>query len=214
MLTHINYIVLRSPVLKAREICLEFQPTKCVSLHCNGYRVVPSTQFSVTNGNTVSICNVNCTKFQWVFPSCLHCCRETIFDIHSIHSVISVKIHETMVKPSLQLYTNNCFPCSAVLDLPFLPHFKEFTKLSFIFAIGHSVDPPITELWQSLWTPNCQDVSEIVFDALSAAKSFVSNINSVTFKNTACNNLRPCHVNYWKSEPALLIAQNKFLYIL
>ena len=43
----------------------------------------------------------------------------------------------------------------------------------------------ITELRQSLLTPNCQDVSEIVFDALSAAKASVSNINSATYKNNA-----------------------------
>ena len=57
-----------------------------------------------------------------------------------------------------------------VLDLSFLPHFKEFksTKLSFILANKRS-DPLITELWQSLLT---QDVPVAVFDALSAAKAF------------------------------------------
>ena len=29
----------------------------------NGHCVVPSIQFSMTNRNTVNICNVNCTKF-------------------------------------------------------------------------------------------------------------------------------------------------------
>ena len=62
-----------------------------------------------------------------------------------------------------------------VLDLPFLPHFKESAKLSFILAIECSVDPLITELWQSLLTPNYQDVSEVVFDALSPTKASVSN---------------------------------------
>ena len=58
-----HQLVLRSLVLKAGEICLKFQPAKCVSLHFNGHRVVPSTQFSMINGNTVNICSVNCTKF-------------------------------------------------------------------------------------------------------------------------------------------------------
>ena len=58
-----HQLVLRSLVLKAGETCLEFQPAKYVSLHFNGHRVVPSTQFSMINGNTVDICNVNCTKF-------------------------------------------------------------------------------------------------------------------------------------------------------
>ena len=87
----------------------------------------------------------------------------------------------------------------------------ESAKLSFILAIEHSVDPLITELRQSLLTPNCQDVSEVVFDALSAAKTSVSNIKSATFKNTAHKHLRSCHVNYWESELELLTVQNKFL---
>ena len=78
-------------------------------------------------------------------------------------------------------------------------------------AIEHSVDPLITELWQSLLTPNYQEASEVVFDALSTAKASVSNIKSVTFKNTACKNLHSCHVNYWESELELLTVQNKFL---
>ena len=131
MLTHINYIVLRSPVLKAREICLEFQPTKWVSIHCNSYHVVPSTQLSMTSGKTVNICNVNCTKFLLVFPSCLHCCREAIFDIHWIHSVINVKF----LKQWLNL-PHNCTPqlfsMFCCFGFTFLPHFKEFTKLSLI----------------------------------------------------------------------------------
>ena len=84
---------------------------------------------------------------------------------------------------------HNCTPATVfhpdVLDLPFLPYFKESAKLSFILAIERSVDPLITELRQSLLTPNYQDVSEVVFDALSAAKASVSNIKSATFKNTA-----------------------------
>ena len=49
-----------------------------------------------------------------------------------------------------------------VLDLCFLPHFKESAKLSLILAIDCFVDPLIIELQQSLLTPNYQDVSEIV----------------------------------------------------
>ena len=84
-------------------------------------------------------------------------------------------------------------------------------KLSFVLAIERFVDPLITELRQSLLTPNCQDVSEVNFDALSAVKASVSNIKSATFKNTACKNLHSRHVNYWASELELLTVQNKFL---
>ena len=63
MLTHISWFLARSLVLKAGETCLKFQLTKCVSLHFNGHHVVPYTQFLMINGNTVNICNVNCTKF-------------------------------------------------------------------------------------------------------------------------------------------------------
>ena len=56
-------------------------------------------------------------------------------------------------------------------------------------------------------------MSEVVFDALSAAKASVSNIKSATFKNTAHKNLHSHHVNYWESELELLTVQNKFLYI-
>jgi len=52
-----------SLVLKAADICFEFQPPKCVSLHFNGHQVVPTTEFSMSNGNTINICSVNCTRF-------------------------------------------------------------------------------------------------------------------------------------------------------
>ena len=58
-----HQIVLSSLVMKAGNICFEFQPIKCVSIHFNGRHVVYSTQFSMNNGNTVNICNINCTKF-------------------------------------------------------------------------------------------------------------------------------------------------------
>ena len=35
----------------AADICFEFQPLKCISLHFNGHRVVPTTEFSMSNGN-------------------------------------------------------------------------------------------------------------------------------------------------------------------
>ena len=44
---------LTSLVLKAADICFEFQPPKCVSLHFNDHRVVPTTEFSESTGNTV-----------------------------------------------------------------------------------------------------------------------------------------------------------------
>jgi len=31
-------------VLKAADICFEFQPSKCVSFHFNGHQVVPTTE--------------------------------------------------------------------------------------------------------------------------------------------------------------------------
>ena len=73
------------------------------------------------------------------------------------------------------------------------------------------LDPLITELRQSLLTPNCQDVSEVVFDALSAARASVSNIKSATFKNIAHKNLRSCHASYWESGLELQTVQNNFL---
>jgi len=63
-------------------------------------------------------------------------------------------------------------------------------------AIEHSVDPLITELRQSLFTSNCQDVPVAVFDVLSAS---VSNINSATFKN---NTRKNCHANLLHKEIA------------
>jgi len=83
------------------------------------------------------------------------------------------------------------------LDLPFLPHFKESAQLAFILAIERSVDPLITELQQSL---NCQNLPVAVFDALSAAKASVSNINSATFKNNSHKHLRACHANHWETQ--------------
>ena len=47
-----------SLVLKAADICFVFQPSKCVSLHFNGHRVVPTTEFSMSNGNTINICSI------------------------------------------------------------------------------------------------------------------------------------------------------------
>ena len=58
-----HQVVLRSLVLRVGDICCEFQPAKCVSLHFNGHRVVPSTQLSMSSGNTVNTCSINCTKF-------------------------------------------------------------------------------------------------------------------------------------------------------
>ena len=125
--------------------------------------------------------------------------------------MINVEIRKTMVKPSSPNCTLAIVFHPDVLDLSFLPHFKESAKLSFILAIERFVDPLITELRQSLLTPNYQDVSEVVFDALSAAKASASNIKSATFKNTARKYLCSCHINYRESELELLTVQNKFL---
>ena len=98
-----------------------------------------------------------------------------------------------------------------VLDLPFLPHLKESAKLSYILAVEHSVDPIIVELRHSLLSNDFQDVPDVVFDALSAAKSSVSNIHSSTFKSKARTSLRSSHVRYWNSILEPLTVQNKFL---
>ena len=116
-------------------------------------------------------------------------------------SITSIQASQSSVLKFVKQWLN--LPCNCksatvfhpdVLDLPFLPHFKESVKLSFILAIECSVDPLITELQQSLLTSNCQGELVAVFDALSAAKASVSNINSTTFKNNTRKHLRACHV--------------------
>ena len=61
----------------------------------------------------------------------------------------------------------------------------------------------------SLLTSDSQFVSDAVCDALSAAKTSVSNIHSATFVKAARSNLRSSHVSYWDSTFESL--QNKFL---
>ena len=94
----------------------------------------------------------------------------------------------------------NCTPGTvfhpSVLDLPFLPHFEECAKLSYVLAIERSSDPLIVELRHSLLTSDSQFVSDAVWDALSAAKASVNNIHSATFAKAACSNLRSSHVSY------------------
>ena len=94
-----------------------------------------------------------------------------------------------------------------------MPHLKESAKLSYILAVEHSVDPIIVELWHSLLSNDFQDASDIVFDALSAAKSSVSNIHSSTFKSKARTSLQSSHVWYWNSTLQPFTVQNKFLNI-
>ena len=48
------------------------------------------------------------------------------------------------------------------------------------------IDPMIVELCHSILTLEGQGVSNVVFDALSAAKASVANIHSATFKNNIC----------------------------
>ena len=76
-----------------------------------------------------------------------------------------------------------------VLNLPFLPHLKESAKLSYILAVERSVDPIIVQLRHSLLSNVFQDAPDVVFDAVSAAKSSVSNIHSSTFKSKARTSL-------------------------
>jgi len=92
-----------------------------------------------------------------------------------------------------------------------LPHLKGKAKLSYILAVECSVDPIIVELQHSLLSTDFQDVPVVVFDALSAAKSSVSNIHSSTFKSNSCTSLWPSHVHYWNSTLEPLNVQNKFL---
>jgi len=51
-------------------------------------------------------------------------------------------------------------------------------------------------------------MTSVVFDALSAAKTSVSNIRSSTFKS---DSLSSSHVEYWNSAFESLTVQNKFL---
>ena len=92
-----------------------------------------------------------------------------------------------------------------------MPHLKKSAKLSYILAVECSLDPIIVELRRSLLSNVFQDAPGVVFDALSASKSSVSNIHSSTFKSKARASLRSSHVRYWNSTLELLIAQNKFL---
>ena len=86
-----------------------------------------------------------------------------------------------LVKQWLNL-PHNCIPGTVfhpgVLDLPYLPHFHNSAKPLYILVIERSVDPMIVKLRQSILTSVAQGVSNVVFDVLSAAKSFVANIHS------------------------------------
>ena len=110
---------------------------------------------------------------------------------------------------------SNCTPGTVfypdVLDLPFLSHLKESAKLSYILAVERSVDPIIVKLRHSLLSNDFQDAPDVVFDALSAAKSSVSNIHSSTFKSKARTILWSSHVCYWNSTLEPMTVQNKFL---
>ena len=55
--------ILSSLVSKAMDICFEFPPQKCISLNFNGYHMISSTVFSMSDGNTINTCNVDCIKF-------------------------------------------------------------------------------------------------------------------------------------------------------
>ena len=106
----------------------------------------------------------------------------------------------------------NCTPGTVFHpDVLNLPHLKESTKLSYILAVERSVDPIIVKLRHSLLSNVFQDAPDVVFDALSAAKSSVSNIHSSTFKSKARTSLQSSHVHYWNSTLEPLTVQNKFL---
>ena len=91
-------------------------------------------------------------------------------------SLVSIQTSQSSLLKFVKKWLNlprNCTPATVfhpdVLDLPFLPHFKESTKLSFILAIEHSDDPLIIELRQSFLTADHLAISDTVFDALSTA---------------------------------------------
>ena len=235
-----------------------FQISKCVSLHFNGCHVVSSTQFSMSSGNIVNICSINCTKFLGKtigVPLSVTCklasaimkqqiltylqriddctikgeykvwiLKNFVTSVLHFHTAVerlsltSIQASQSSMVKFVKRWLNlprNCTSATVfhldVLDLPFLPHFKESAKLSFILAIERSVNPLITELRQSFLTPGHQGVSDTVFDALSTAKASVSDINSATFRNTSRKNLRTCYVNYWEAQLESLFVQNKFL---
>jgi len=132
-------------------------------------------------------------------------------------SLTSIQASQSSLLKFVKKWLNlpcNCTPAAVfhpdVLDLPFLPHFKESAKLYFILAIERSTDPLIIELRQSFFTTDHLGVSDVVFDALSTAKASIYNIKS-TFKNASRSNLRTCRVNFWESRLETLTVQNKFL---
>ena len=46
-----------------------FQPPKCVSLHFNGHRVVPTTKFSMSDGHIINTCTKFLRKTIGISPS-------------------------------------------------------------------------------------------------------------------------------------------------
>jgi len=185
---------LTSLVLKAADICFEFQPLKCVSLHFNGDRVVPTTEFSMSN-------SISCSRFlgmtigtsptvtcklasdnvkQQVLSYLQHIDNCSIRGEYSVwilkNFVTSVLFFHTAVERLTMTFIQSAqsfvlkfvkrllnLPCNCTLgtvfhpdvsDFPFLPHFKESAKLSYVLAIEQSVNPMIVELGHSLLFAN------------------------------------------------------------
>ncbi|XP_065903961.1 uncharacterized protein [Dysidea avara] len=236
------------------DICYEFQPQKCISLNFNGHRMISSTVFSMADGNTINICNVECTKFlgrtigvspiflkrlllpTWNLRFLQHIYKCSIRGEHKVwilknfvssvlHFYFAVErftvssitpAHSSILKfmKSWLNFPRNCNPGTVfhldVLNLPFLPHLKQSSKLSYILAIERSVDPLIVELQYSVLA-NSPDVSPTVLNRISAAKASVANVLSATLKNHARHDLRHTHVDYWESKFETLTVQNKCL---
>ena len=87
--------VLSSLVLKAMDICFEFQPQKCISLNFNGYRMISSTVFSMADGNTINICNVDCTQVSGSHYRCFSkYCSKDCFCQHETTNLAVLTMHQ------------------------------------------------------------------------------------------------------------------------
>ena len=219
--------------------------------------MVSSTVFSMADGNTVNICNVNCTKFlcrtigisaattrkmasanikQQIIPflqrinKCsihgeykIWILKNFVTSVLHFHlavdrlTVSSISSAQSSVLKFVKSWLNlprNCTPGTVFhpdeLNLPFLPHLKKSTKLSYILAVERSVDPLIVELRHSVLA-NSPDISSNIFDSLFAVKASVANIRCATFKNHAHDHLHSTHIGYWDSSFEPLTVQNKFL---
>ena len=69
-----------------------------------------------------------------------------------------------------------------VLNFPFLPHVREFAKLSMLCAIDHSSDAVINELACLLSDPEFRKRQQTSIDVLQQARSSIKAISSTDVK--------------------------------